>query len=156
MIEIDLPPAIEARLITALQRAGTSEIGGVLMGEHTGHNAFRIAEISVQDRGGSFAAFVRNIAFALESLGNYFVRTNHDYRKFNYLGEWHSHPSFEARPSCRDNQSMYDIINDPAVGAQFAVLLIVKIGAASTMEATATVFVPGHAPVFASLSREDK
>ena len=64
MIEIDLPPAIEARLITALQRAGTSEIGGVLMGEHTGHNAFRIAEISVQDRGGSFAAFVRNIAFS--------------------------------------------------------------------------------------------
>jgi hypothetical protein len=48
---------------------------------------------------------------------------------------------------------MYDIINDPTVGAEFTVLLIVKIGASSTMEASATVFVPGHAPVAASLSR---
>jgi integrative and conjugative element protein (TIGR02256 family) len=153
MIDIDMPLAIESRLITALQRAGTSEIGGVLMGEHTGHNAFRIADISIQDRGGSFGAFVRNIAFALESLGKYFVRTNHEYQKFNYLGEWHSHPSFETRPSCRDEQSMYDIINDPTVGAQFVVLLIVKIGRSSTMEASATVYLPGQIPVPASLSR---
>ena len=86
-------------------------------------------------------------------IEQFFERTGRDYERFNYLGEWHSHPSFEARPSGRDEQSMYDIINDRAVGAEFAVLLIVKIGALSTMEVSATIFVPGHAPVAASLLR---
>jgi len=121
------------------------------MGEHIDHNVFRIVDVSIQG-GGSFAAFIRKIALALDDLKRFFARTNYDYRRFNYLGEWHSHPSFEARPSPRDVRSMLDIIADPRVGAEFVVLMIVKLDRTAALETSATVFVTDHEPFLANIA----
>jgi proteasome lid subunit RPN8/RPN11 len=153
-MQLLLPTELDARLVAALKRAKFSEIGGIVMGQHVDVDLFRIDDVTIQDRGGSFASFVRNVGFAIQSLNRYFTRTNRDYRRFNYLGEWHSHPSFKAEPSPRDEQTMRDILDDPKVGANFVVLIVVKLDTSSELEATATVFVPGQRPYRANLIME--
>jgi len=98
----------------------------MLFGEHVSEDVFRIVEATVAGTG-SVAAFVRTVLDSLRQLDRFFSRTNRDYRRFNYLGEWHSHPSFALSPSATDDRTMCEIVNDPATGAQFALSLIVKL-----------------------------
>ena len=67
-------------------------------------------------------------------------RTGYNYRKFNYIGEWHSHPSFQPVPSEKDLQSMQEIVTDSDTSANFAILLIVRLKRGQEIDATATVF----------------
>ena len=139
---IYLPNQIERRLILALEKAGTKEIGGVLMGEHIGEEEFRIVKLTIQKRHGTFIFFVRLAADAVASLQRFFKRTGYNYRKFNYLGEWHSHPSFPPTPSSTDIQSMLEIVTDTDIGANFVILIIIRYKEAQEIEATATAFLP--------------
>jgi hypothetical protein len=102
---------------------------------------FRIVDLTIQKRGGTFATFVRRLDNALQAIRLFFQHTRHDYRRFNYLGEWHSHPSFAPVPSEKDQRSMIDIVRDPDVGALFVVLMIVKL-CDSQLVATAAVYTP--------------
>ena len=140
-MEVHLPADVTAQFIEALRRAGRREIGGILMGECLVPDCFRVTDFTIQSRGGSFVTFIRSLMEVLDPLHRFFRRTGHKYRRFNYLGEWHSHPSFPLDPSARDLQSMREIVEDPKVGATFAVLLIVRLGAAEELEGTVTVFV---------------
>lgn len=141
-MKIYLPNEIEKRLSLALEKAGPKEIGGVLMGEHIGKEEFRIVDLTIQKQRGTFAFFVRLVADAVISLQRFFKQTEYNYRKFNYLGEWHSHPSFPPTPSSKDIQSMLEIVTDTDIGANFVVLLIVRSQGAQEIEATATAFLP--------------
>src|SRR5262245_2536321 len=97
-----VPTRIARRLARELRRAGHREIGGVLMGEHIGDDAFRVADMTVQRSGGSQTCFVRRPHEHKRALDRFFERTGGDYARFNYLGEWHSHPSFAPVPSGTD------------------------------------------------------
>ena len=141
MVEIVLPNRLQQRLADALRRAGAREIGGILMGEYLEPDRFRVADLTVQGRGGTVTAFVRVLGAALTALSRFFRNTRRQYEQFNYLGEWHSHPSFEAVPSAPDIRSMRAIACDPKVGANFLVLLIVRL-AGERLEASLTVFWP--------------
>lgn len=154
MTTVLLPPEIEDRLRPALEAAGEKEIGGILMGECLTPGVFRIVDVSIQKRRGSFSRFVRGIADALVALKQFFSRTRHDYQRFNYLGEWHSHPSFHPIPSQTDMDSMQEMVEDKAVGAHFLVLLIIRLGG-SDLQATATVFQPSMEPMQATLSSDE-
>lgn len=116
------------------------------MGEHVEPNVFRIVDISVQHSGGSRACFVRHPHEHQADLDRFFKRTSADYMRFNYLGEWHSHPSFLPLPSTTDLDTMQSIVDDPKVGANFLVLLIVKLEGRREMQVSATAFVPGLTP----------
>jgi integrative and conjugative element protein (TIGR02256 family) len=144
MITLVLPSEWQEVIVGALVRAGSSEVGGVLMAEHCGPNEFAVRQVTVHAKG-SFAAFLRKIEDAMVSLTSFFQRTRHDYTRFNYVGEWHSHPSFVPEPSSRDDASMRRIVKDPEVGANFVVLLIVKLDAAGDLVATAHTYLPNGA-----------
>jgi hypothetical protein len=73
--------------------------------------------------------------------------TGHQYERFNYLGEWHSHPSFPALPSRKDVLTMHSLLEAPDQVANFLVLLIVKRSSASKLEASAHAFARGLAPM---------
>lgn len=139
MLTLVLPPDIVDRILGALKAAGRREVGGVLMAEHVGQNTFRVREITVHRRG-AISSFVRRIGEAMPGLRAFFKATGHDYRRFNYLGEWHSHPLFAPLPSQTDDESMYGIVTDPAVGAQFATLLIVKLDQGDQLVASAHTY----------------
>jgi integrative and conjugative element protein (TIGR02256 family) len=116
------------------------------MGEHIGGETFRLAEYSLQTSAGSEQHFVRDPAQNQAQLEAFFSRTGQDYGRFNYLGEWHSHPLFDALPSATDLKAMQSIVEDEAVGANFLILLVVKRNSRRRLDMSATVFVPHAAP----------
>jgi [CysO sulfur-carrier protein]-S-L-cysteine hydrolase len=153
-VQLLLPPEITSQLAAALAQAGLREIGGILMGEHVGPDRFRVREVTVQRRGGTFAEFVRIVSEILAPLRAFFDTTQHNYQRFNYMGEWHSHHSFELRPSGRDHATMCEMVTDPKLGAHFVVLLLVKLGADGELQGAVTVYQPNRNPYGGSVAQE--
>jgi [CysO sulfur-carrier protein]-S-L-cysteine hydrolase len=144
MIRLILRREVAERICAALRIAGRREIGGVLMAEHTGPNEFEVVDLTVHSRG-TFAYFLRKAEEVVTRLKSFFEHVNHDYERFNYAGEWHSHPSFELKPSRKDDHSMREIVQDREVGANFAALLIVKLGDNGELMARAYTYLPDGA-----------
>jgi proteasome lid subunit RPN8/RPN11 len=144
-MQILLSLEIVNQFAAELRSAGSREIGGLLFGEHIGSDAFRVVEITVQKRGGTHGSFVRNPEEHIEQLRQFFGKTGEDHTRFNYLGEWHSHPSFPPIPSPHDIETMYGMLNDPEVGANFLALLILR-RRGDSLEMSATVFQSGYEP----------
>lgn len=145
MITISLPPEPRSLLRRNLRRAGDREIGGLMMGEQIAPDHFRIVELSLDAMTGSAVHFVRDPARHEAALKSFFERTGADYRNFNYLGEWHSHPNFPVRPSSEDVESMQGLV-DGERGIDFSALLIVRLRFRLILEAASWMFVRHAAP----------
>lgn len=143
-----LPQPIVIELEQALRKGGQREIGGILMGEHVGLETFRVQRITIQYKGGTFSSFMRLVEGILGPLRDFFNATDHNYVRFNYLGEWHSHHSFALLPSNRDRQSMHAILAEPNLGARFLVLLLVKLSDQGTLLHGVSVFQLGNRSAF--------
>lgn len=127
MIDILLSARCARKLKKELRAAGRNEIGGVLAGEHLGDGRFLVKDLSVQ-RDGTPCRFLRDPALHRRFMRRFHLLTGSDPERYNYLGEWHSHPSFLALPSGPDVRAMLSEIDDPEQVATFLVLLIVKLG----------------------------
>jgi len=141
VLALILPSEQHELLLVALRKAGRREVGGIMMGEHVGLNLFIVREMTVHRRG-AFASFVRRIEDAIGRLRAFFRETGHDYARFNYIGEWHSHPSFTPYPSRTDDLSMLQIVQDKTIGANFVVLLIAKLGSEGELVSTVHTYLP--------------
>lgn len=139
MLTISLPSDVVRRLTQALHASGERECGGVLMAEHCGHNQFVVRQVTIQ-RAGSIISFLREVGDAVRHLREFFSTTNENYVRFNYLGEWHSHPLFLPEPSTLDHASMRQIVQDPKVGANFVVLLVLKLDSAGKLVGSAHTY----------------
>src|SRR5450432_2931392 len=111
MLTIRLTRDVAETIGRACRRGGVRETGGMLLAEHLGENDFRVLEATVA-AAGHFATFVRTLEDGLRRLNAFFRRTREQYSRFNYLGEWHSHPSFALLPSTTDEQTMNEMLND--------------------------------------------
>lgn len=138
-MKVELPSEEIRKLREALRQAGIREIGGQIYGEQLAPSRFRASEITIQARPGSFARFWVDLIQVARDARRFFQRTQSDYKRFNYLGEWHSHPSFAVRPSETDKESMRTLVEDPDFPSGFAVLMIVKLNA-GRMERAAWLF----------------
>jgi len=139
-VTIILPEEYQHDLIVALRKAEAREIGGIIMGEKISQGVFRVADLTVQSHGGAFTSFIRKVTEAVSAMQRFFSQTSHDYKRFNYLGEWHSHPKYPLFPSQKDINTMFEILYDLEVGANFVVLLLVKLIGDENLDATASVF----------------
>jgi len=126
-MKVEQTPEVEQRIRLALRKAGRREIGGMLMAEQLSPDHFRIVDFSVDGFSGSHTLFRRDPQIHRATLDDFFDRTGRDYERFNYLGEWHSHPSFSVRPSAEDVATMTDIVQSPGSPITFAMLLIVRL-----------------------------
>jgi proteasome lid subunit RPN8/RPN11 len=149
-----LPKRITKKLKRNL-RGRMNEIGGVMVGEHVGEDTFRIVDVSFQRQEGSIAHFIRDPSDHSEFLAEFFKTTGNDYKRFNYIGEWHSHPSFKPVPSSEDLCTMRNIVDDPLVGVNFAVLMIVRLGRWRRLEISATLFCADHPPRVIHINIDD-
>ena len=145
-MKLQLTRNILETLQRELRRAQRREIGGVIVGEHIKDETFKIADISVQRDGGSSAHFVRDPDQHRIFLENFFSRTGCDYDRFNYIGEWHSHPTFSPIPSRTDCETMYNIVDDPDATAGFAVLIVARMHSFWGLQLSATGFRSGILP----------
>jgi [CysO sulfur-carrier protein]-S-L-cysteine hydrolase len=130
------------RLTGELKRAGSREIGGVLVGEHLDGDRFALLDFSVQRRGGGRAHFKRDPAKAARFVRKAIAKSGGDANRVNYLGEWHSHPNCSALPSGIDRLQMREIVEDPEASAHFSVLMIVGL-VGRCFEMSMTLFRPG-------------
>ena len=150
-----LPVEVIKEMCDALTKAGRREIGGILMGEHIGPDTFRVKAMTIQPKGGTFASFVRIIAGIVAPLRSFFEATRHNYRRVNYLGEWHSHHSFELSPSGRDHLTMNEIVIDESLGAHFVVLLLVKLDRHALLNCSVTVYQRNTGPYIGIVEQEN-
>ena len=127
-------------------RAVRREIGGMIMGEEIGKQQFRIVDFSVDTKSGTQADFVRNADGHDRVLAEFFERTKADFSRFNYLGEWHTHPCFDMYPSSKDVNSMLDLV-DGTGGVDFAVLFISRLRWFWWFECCAYLFVRNYTPI---------
>lgn len=150
MVTISLPSNQRSRFCSCLRRAGKREIGGILMGEQVTPDHFRIVEFSIDETIGTAAHFVRSPEHHAAALEDFFTRTGSNYRRFNYLGEWHSHPSFRVSPSAEDIMSMQSLV-DGERDIEFSALLIVRLRYCLLFEAAAYMFIQRTSPQQVSL-----
>ena len=144
-MKIELTREVRSRMLTGLKKAKRREVGGILMAEQVKPGEFRVVDFSLDDSNGSSDHFVRSPEHHCIALNDFFSRTGNDYTRYNYLGEWHSHPNHRHLPSATDIQSMKDLL-DEEESISFAVLLIVKRGWWSRLLCSATLFRQGVAP----------
>ena len=106
--------------------------------------------MTVQAKSGTQCRFTRDPAQHASQLDTFFREHGDDCERFNYLGEWHSHPSFDVRPSGPDLLSMSDLVDDSTVGVNSAVLVIVRLDHPQGLSLSATLcqagerFMPGQ------------
>ncbi|EPN2804862.1 Mov34/MPN/PAD-1 family protein [Serratia marcescens] len=138
-MQVEIAENVKSILRKALKAAGCREIGGVMMGEQIAPGHFRVVDLSIDSQTGGKAHFVRDSEAHNEALDAFFQRTGHQYDRFNYLGEWHSHPRFSVIPSSQDIASMIDLVEGER-GIEFAVLLIVRLGWWRKLSLSCTLF----------------
>lgn len=153
-MKIERAPELEKRFRKALRTAGRREIGGMLMAEQLAPGHFRIVDFSLDAFSGSHTHFHRDPETHQKTLDEFLRRTGRDFQRFNYLGEWHSHPSFSVRPSVEDIQTMTDIVENGNPAITFAVLLIVRLRWQLWIDYSLTVFARAQDPRQVEFSRQ--
>ncbi len=152
-MQLLLPNDVVHRMHRYMLKAGSREIGGMLMGEEVGERIFRVVDFTVDAKSGDAANFVRNAEDHDKVLADFFERTGADYKRFNYLGEWHTHPRFSVQPSVQDIHAMQDLV-DGSGGVNFAVLLIARLRWLVSYKCSAHLFVHNYAPSKVDVVRE--
>lgn len=127
MIDVILSSRCARKLKKELGLAGRNEIGGVLAAEQIGDGQFLVKDLSVQ-RNGTPASFLRDPVQHRKFMRRFHLLSGNNPERFNYLGEWHSHPGFLALPSMPDVRQMQAEIEDPEQTSSFLVLLVIKLG----------------------------
>jgi proteasome lid subunit RPN8/RPN11 len=141
------------KILVALRGAGRREAGGQLYGEQIAPSHFKVNQLTVQQRLGTPAHFTVDVAVALRDAETYFERTGRNYQRFNYIGEWHSHPSFDISPSKQDRITMLELVRDADFKGTFAVLMIMRLDR-STLSCGAWVFDAAHGMSSVTLEME--
>lgn len=154
-MQLMLPNDVVRTMRWHLFRAGQREIGGMVMGEDLGNQRFRVVEFSVDTSSGTKTSFHRNAEEHDRALSAFFEKTGSDYARFNYLGEWHSHPSFSVKPSLQDLLAMQDLV-DGTGGVNFAILFISRLKWYCRFDCSAYLFAQGHTPTVVDIAMNDR
>lgn len=154
-MRVEISNRVREKLRKALRASGCREIGGVLMGEQIAPGHFKVVDLSIDSQTGGRAHFVRDPEAHAEALAAFFHETGHQYDRFNYLGEWHSHPRFSVNPSTQDVDSMIDLVQGER-GIDFAVLLIVRLQWWRWISCSCTLFCRNAKPVPVDLLEEQR
>ena len=145
-MQVEMPQLLRARMRKTLAKAGRCETGGVLMAEQLEPGMFRIMDYSIDPEVGGKAHFVRSPEHHAVVLNEFFRTTGNDFARYNYLGEWHSHPNHRAVPSAADIAAMHDLVHGER-DIPFALLLVVRNSWWGKFQSSALCFQRGIAPM---------
>ena len=145
-MRLRIPSELIERWRADLSRAGAREIGGVLFGEQLAEGDFRIVKASRQrSRRGTPTSFHRHGSGARKQILALHKKFGSDPQRFNYLGEWHSHPNALVWPSLQDEVTMYELLTDQGTSVNFLVLIILKLDDQKRVQIGAMTFLSsGH------------
>ncbi|MBO9463158.1 MULTISPECIES: Mov34/MPN/PAD-1 family protein [Stappiaceae] len=145
-MQIALPSSVRRKIRRELSQAGRRETGGLLLAEQLDDEGrFRVVDVTVDPRGGESAYFERRPELHTQALEAFFKKHGNDFSRFNYLGEWHSHPSFSVTPSMTDITTMQALVED-AGNIDFSVLMIVRLRMFVMLQVGTYLFMRGRWP----------
>ncbi|MBK1888670.1 Mov34/MPN/PAD-1 family protein [Undibacterium sp. 14-3-2] len=142
MINVVLNSHCIRLLRSELLIAGSNEIGGVMAAEQVGDGSFIVVDLSVQ-RNGTSSHFVRDPVPHREFIRSFHERMGNQPERFNYLGEWHSHPNYLATPSDEDFSQMQKLVEDEEQNSTFLALMVVKLNMGKLLRGSIYGFRPG-------------
>ena len=145
-MRLRIPSDVINRWRKELSRAGAIEIGGVLFGEQLAEGDFRVVEVRRQRfGGGTCTSFHRRGAGARKQILALHKQFGSDPERFNYLGEWHTHPNSPVCPSIQDEVTMFQLLADQGEAVNFLVLIILKLDEVEQLQIGAKTFLSsGH------------
>lgn len=123
-----------------LKKAGDREIGGILFGEHVGDSDFKVIHATKQTKGGNQTHFKRDASKAIKDIERLSAQHENNHERFNYLGEWHSHPNAPALPSAQDEATMHQLLIESDATVNFLVLIIIRLSKNKTIEMSAQAY----------------
>lgn len=145
-MQIALPSGVRKKICRELALSGRRETGGLLLAEQLDDQGrFRVVDVTVDPHGGESAYFERRPEFHAQALEAFFERNGNDFGRFNYLGEWHSHPSFPVDPSITDIRTMQAMVEDVG-NIDFSVLMIVRLRMLVMLQVRTYLFMRGQHP----------
>lgn len=145
-MQIALLSAVRKKICRELALSGRRETGGLLLAEQLDDQGrFRVVDVTVDPNGGESAYFERRPELHAQALEAFFERNGNDFGRFNYLGEWHSHPSFPVDPSITDIRTMQAMVEDVG-NIDFSVLMIVRLRMFVMLQVGTYLFMRGQHP----------
>lgn len=148
--------ALIERWVADLTRARSRELGGVLFGEQIAEGDFRVVETTRQRLwGGTATTFHRRGGRARKEILALHEKLGGDPERFNYLGEWHSHPNAPAWPSIQDEVTMYKLLADQGTAVNFLVLMILKLDGMSRLQIGAQTYLSSAHKIQCEIEIED-
>ncbi|HHX70090.1 MAG TPA: hypothetical protein GX708_18830 [Gallicola sp.] len=108
-----------------MKKYSPNETKGALFAKRIDDETFEIEKVYFEPNVGSFA-FVKlyNNRTYKKFCKNYFDKHVGEYHIHNYLGDWHSHPSFSCTPSSYDVKEVEEDLKKS--NAKFLVQIILK------------------------------
>nr|WP_255766530.1 Mov34/MPN/PAD-1 family protein [Nereida sp. MMG025] len=127
-----------------LETGGLREIGGWLAAEQLAPGKFELVGFTVDLAVGTYNRFASLPTTHGAQLDGILAANADRSGRVDYLGEWHSHPTFPPAPSEIDLAAMTKMVEES--GPSFATLLIVRLLGAAVLQATLTTFQRGLPP----------
>ena len=127
-----------------LETGGLREIGGWLAAEQLAPGKFELVGFTVDLDVGTHNRFASLPTTHGAQLDDILAANAGRSGRVDYLGEWHSHPTFPPVPSDIDVAAMTKMVEENR--PSFATLLIVRLLGAALLQATITTFQRGLPP----------
>jgi [CysO sulfur-carrier protein]-S-L-cysteine hydrolase len=143
-LSLTVPRSQLAKLRIHLKKGGNREIGGWLVAEQTAPGKFELVGLTVDLEVGTRDRFDSLPEPHSQQMDRILLENSGRAGRVDYLGEWHSHPTFPPIPSQIDVAAMTDMVESN--GPSFAALVIVRLMADASIQATITTFKRGQLP----------
>lgn len=143
-LSLTIPPAQWNAMQACLETGGLREIGGWLAAEQLAPGKFELVGFTVDLDVGTHNRFDSLPTTHGAQLDGILTANADRSGRVDYLGEWHSHPTFPPVPSDIDIAAMTRMVEES--GPSFAALLIVRLLGAAVLQATITTFQRGLPP----------
>lgn len=143
-LSLKVPRSQLAKLQSHLKQGGKREIGGWLIAEQTAPGRFELVGLTVDLEAGTRNRFDSLPEPHSRQMDRMLLENSDRAGRVDYLGEWHSHPTFPPIPSEIDVASMTDMVENS--GPSFAALVIVRLMGNASIQATITTFQRGLLP----------
>ena len=144
MLSLTIPRSQLAKLQAYLAQGGKREIGGWLVAEQIAPGEFELVGLTVDLEVGTHDRFDSLPEPHSDQMDRILLENSDRAGRVDYLGEWHSHPTFPPMPSNIDLASMTDMVENS--GPSFAALVIVRLMRNASIQATITTFQRGQLP----------
>ncbi len=125
-MKIIIPQKITKIIYNQVKKHSPNETKGALFARRINDELFEIDAVYLEKKIGSFAFVVLENNSKYKEFQKKYNKTHHfDFKNHNYIGDWHSHPSFELIPSGYDIKEVQNDLEKS--NANFLIQIIVKV-----------------------------